>query len=161
MEKGVKQIIEKGKYIATTNKEKDAKGIGEKLKDRVSGDQAYFEFFCPSCKKAHVTKNKYKVEANYAVDMAGVKAESAIMRFIRKIIGVDLLKQIPIIGTTLDDHYETKYDAKEQKVYDAMDAKRNFRFKKEAFNEFSNTFRQSANGKYTCQSCDPFEVQKK
>ncbi|MDH5475612.1 MAG: hypothetical protein OEX22_07990 [Cyclobacteriaceae bacterium] len=153
MDKGLKEIINKSTYLSETVRS-DGESLGDKLKDRVLGDKAKFMFTCPSCKKEYTTKERYNVEGNYVAEMGRIKAESAIRRFIRKTVGIDKLKYIPVIGVTLYDHFGDLYHKKEQQASDAIEDKFGFKYKKEAFSEFEGVFMKSnSSDKYCCKEC--------
>jgi len=154
MESSLKKIIENGKPVQKTSVEKESQSISEELKERVAGSEVRFEFKCPSCKKVHLTKERYKEESNHFFEMARYRYERVIMKVVRKFIGIDKLKYIPVIGTTLNRRFGYEYNNKEQQISDAIESKLLFKFQKKAFEELKNNFiKKDDSEKYGCIAC--------
>ena len=155
METGIKEIIKKGKNLSVTSTERENKTIGTELQERVAGEKAFFMFTCPSCSTEYTTKNRYRTEGNYFFEMGRYKIENAVYKFIRNIVGIDRLKDIPVIGSTLFNRYGYAYNEKVQKSSDVLEAKLLYRFQKAAFKDVVNNFIKSkTSGEYCCKACD-------
>lgn len=154
MDQKLEEIIRKGKVISESTTEEENKSLGNEIKERIVGDQAYFEFHCPKCDTGYQTKNKYKTEGNYFGTMGRYKAESAITGFIRDVIGIDMLTSIPVIGPILQRRYVNTYDDKEQAASDKIEGGLLYKYQKAAFEEVKNKFTKARNeDSYRCEAC--------